>query len=83
MIKGTDPVHSAISENSPMYVSGIDLRTYIAVHSNIDWSTAQAEFGHAYRRNGSIEEVAELMAEMKVKAADAIIAELNKPTTTA
>lgn len=62
--------------------TGLTIREYMVTHSPVTWHDAQCKFNDCYKKNGSIEEIANFLAEMQIAAANALIQALNQPTNT-
>lgn len=79
MTNGSDPIGLAISPLSGITKhEGLTKREHFAATQNIPWSQAAVQVEQNLGHQGTILEVAEYLAEMKVIAADALINALNK-----
>lgn len=75
MTNGNEPIYPN-KEYGNVGADGLTKREYFAAN-NVTWRDAQLEFSYNHEKNGTIAEIASLLAEMKCAAADALIKQLN------
>jgi len=83
MTKGNDLAHPTNiidpeRQFAPEYHTGLTKREHFAATQYIPWSQAAAQVEQNLGHQGTILEVAEYLADMKVIAADALINALNE-----